>query len=149
MRISRNHSRAICALLIIIAFFIPAYGNISALDFLNLAIHSVNNDAELTLLDLVIVSIPLLLVPLTALLILYRSLQKRTLNSLLLGLPFFSLAFFMLLVSFDINKNVSGSGMLMLVRNMRFGFYVAASASLLLLFSQSRREALKTGPRHW
>ena len=149
MRITRNHSRAICASLIIMAFFIPAYGEVSALDFLNLAIHSASNDAELTLFDLIIVSVPLLLVPLAAILILFRSLRKRTLNSLLLGLPFFSLTFFIVLVSFDINQGTGSSGILNFFKNMRIGFYLAGLASLLLLFSHSRREALNAGSHRW
>lgn len=145
MRISRNHSRAICASLIIIAFFIPAYDNISALDFLHLAIYSVSNDAELTFVDLLIVSTPLLLVPLTAIIILYRSLQKKALHHLLLALPFFSLTFFLLLVSFDINKDLAGSGIVSLLKNMRTGFYLAALAALLLLLSPTQHESLDTG----
>jgi hypothetical protein len=149
MRITRNQSRAVCASIIIIAFFIPAYGEVSALGFLNLAIHSASNDAELTLFDLTIVLIPLLLIPLTAILILFRSLQKRTLNSLLLGIPFVSLIFFMLLVWLDINQGMESPGVLRFFKNMRLGFYLAGLASLLLLFSQSRREALNAGSRRW
>lgn len=149
MRISRNQYRAIYASLIIIAFFIPAYDNVSALGFLNLVIGSVGNDAELTLIDLVIILFPLLLVPITAVIILFRSLRKKALNSLLLGLPFFSLAFFILLLSFDINKDVSNPGVLGLIKDMSIGFYLACFASLLLLFSHSRRESLNAGSRRW
>ncbi|MBB1287214.1 hypothetical protein HRH25_22750 [Flavisolibacter sp. BT320] len=149
MRISRNQYRAFYASLIIIAFFIPAYDNISAVGFLNLAFGTVSNDDEMTMVDFIIISFPLLLIPLTALIILFKSLRKKALNSLLLSLPFFSLAFFMLLLSFDMNKEVNNSGIFSLIKNMGFGFYIVCLASLLLLFSQSRREALNSGSQRW
>lgn len=149
MRISRNQYRAFSAILIIIAFFIPAYENISGVGFLNLALGTVNNDDEMTMVDFIIISFPLLLIPFTALVILFKSLRKKALTSLLLSLPFFSLAFFMVLLSFDMNKDASHSGIFNLLKNMRFGFYIVCIASLLLLFSQSRREALNSGSRRW
>ncbi|HEV7331109.1 MAG TPA: hypothetical protein VGN63_08730 [Flavisolibacter sp.] len=149
MRISRNQYRAIYATLILIAFFIPAYDNISAVGFLNLALGTVNSDDEMTMIDFVIISFPLLLIPLTAIIILFKSLRKKSLNSLLLSLPFFSLTFFILLLSFDVNKEVNNAGIFSLLKDMTFGFYIACFASLLLLLSHSRREALNSGSRRW
>ena len=142
LRISRNLYRSVFAALLLVAFFIPAYGNISALDFLRLAIGVVNSDAELTLFDLVIVSLPLLLIPFAAGLILVRSLRKKGLNGLLLGLPFFSLLFFILLLSFDMNRHAGSLGVLGFLKELRIGFYLAGVASLLLLFSFTRSEAI-------
>lgn len=149
MRFTRNQYRALYASLIIVAFFIPAYNNISAAGFLSLALGTVKSDDEMTMIDFVIISFPLILILLTAFLILFRSLRKRSSTSLLLGLPFFSLAFFIVLLSFDVNKEVSNTGIFSLLKNMRYGFYIASFASLLLLFSHSRREALNSGNRRW
>lgn len=149
MRISRNQYRTLYASLIIIAFFIPAYDNISGAGFLNLAFGTVNRDDELTMVDFLIISIPLLLIPLTAFIILFKSLRKKSLTGLLLSLPFFSLVFFILLLSFDMNKEVNNAGIFSLLKNMRYGFYIASMASLFLLFSQSRREALNSGAPRW
>ncbi len=142
MRINRNKYRALYAALVLIAFFIPAYSNVSAFQFLFLAVGSITGESEITLLDLAVVLIPLLLVPLGAALILIRSVKKKPLNSLLLGLPFFSIAFFFLILSFDVNRQVNNTNAFGLLKQMSIGFYIAASASLFLLFSYSRREAL-------
>ncbi|NTS41527.1 MAG: hypothetical protein EOO10_24025 [Chitinophagaceae bacterium] len=149
MRFSRNQYRAIYASLIIVAFFIPAYNNISAAGFLSLALNTVRSDDEMTMIDFVIISFPLFLILLTALIILFQSLRKRTSTSLLLGLPLFSLAFFIVLLSFDVNKEVSNAGVFSLLKNMRYGFYIASLASVLLFLSHSRREALNSGQRRW
>jgi hypothetical protein len=145
MSFNRNRSRAIYAALLLLAFFIPAYNQVSAFRFLIQAVSSAGNDNEITLVDLLVVLLPLLLIPATALLILVKAVNKKPLNSLLLSLPFFSMSFFFLILSFDINRQASGSNALGLLKQMSPGFYLAAFASLLLLFSYSRREALNLG----
>ncbi len=142
MRLNRNHYRAIYAALVVIAFFIPAYGRISAFHFLLIAIDSVGADNEITIVDLVIVLLPFLFVHLTALIILLRAINNKPQNSLLFALPFFSIALFFLILSFDMNRQVNNTNVFGLLKEMSFGFYIAALASLLLLFSYSRREAL-------
>lgn len=147
MRFSRNQTRAIYAGLIIVAFFIPAHGDTSAFGFLKLAINSIGSDTELTVIDLMVFLIPLLLIPATATIVLVRALQNKALNSLLLGLPFFSLTFFFLIFSFDVNWQGAGGNALSLLLQMSIGFYTAVVASLLLLLSYSKREALNLSPR--
>lgn len=142
MRLHRNHYRAVYAGLIIAAFFIPAYNNISAFRFLWMAIGAINTDSELTFIDLTVVLIPLLLIPAASLVVFIRALKKKTQNSLLLSLPFFSLAFFFLILSFDMNRQVNSLNILELLKQMSVGFYIAAFASFLLLFTHSRRESL-------
>ncbi len=144
MSIKRNQYRAIFAVVVIVAFFIPAYNSVSAFQFLLLALGSLRNDSEITLVDLLVILLPLLLVPATALLILFQALNKRRVNSLLLCLPFFSMAFFFLIFSFDRVRQVSSFSVLNLLTEMRVGFYLAAFASLLLLFSYNRRESFNT-----
>jgi hypothetical protein len=142
MRLNRNQCRAVYAALIILAFFIPAYDQTSALHFLFLSVGTVGTDSEITLLDLGVILLPLLLVPFTAIVVLVKAVKKRPLNSLLLSLPFFSLAFFFLILSFDVSRQVNSTTVFSFVTQMRVGFYLAAFASLLLLLSYSRRESL-------
>jgi hypothetical protein len=130
------------AALIIIAFFVPAYGSTSAFRFFISAIDSVGSDSEITLMDIFIVLLPLLLVPLAAAIILFRAIRRMAPNSLLLGLPFFSIAFFFLILSFDVTRQVNNGNVFRLLKQMSVGFYIAILASLLLLMSYSRREAL-------
>jgi hypothetical protein len=145
MKVNRNQYRAIYAALLIIAFFIPAYDDVSAFQFSLLVLRSAGADNEITLLDLLVILLPLLLILLTAMLILFKAVNKRPLNSLLLCLPFFSIAVFFLLLLFDINRQIDGTSLLNLLTQMHIGFYVAGFASLLLLFSYSRRESLNLG----
>lgn len=145
MAVKRNQFRALYAILVIISFFIPAYNHFSAFQFLLLALSSLGAESEITLIDLLVILFPLLLIPFTALLILIRSLSKKPLNTLLLCLPFFSFSFFFLIFSLDMVRQVNSGNVLNLLTQMRIGFYLAAAASLLLLFSYSRRESLNLG----
>ncbi len=145
MRFNRHHSRSLYAALIITAFFIPAYNSDSAFRFLTMAIGSLSTDAEVTVLDLLVVILPLLLIPVACGMILFRSLKKMPVNTILLGLPFFSIVFFFLILSFDMNRQITTTNAFALLTQMSIGFYVAAAASLLLLCSYSRREALNLG----
>jgi hypothetical protein len=141
MRLNRNQYRAVCAVLIIVAFFIPAYRNVSAFNYLWLAINARTTDTELTLIDLAVVLLPLLLIPVAAIMVLVRALKRKTQNTLLLCLPLFSLFFFFLILSFDISRQVSNLNTLELLKQMSVGFYVAALASVFLLLTYSKREA--------
>lgn len=146
MRVNRYQYRAIYSALVIVAFFIPAYHHVSAFEFLFLAIGSIGIDSEITLVDLFVVLLPLLLIPAAALWILVKTIVRKPLNSVLLGLPFFSILFFFLILWFDRSRQVSSGNPLTMLTQMRVGFYLAAVASLLLLFSYSRRESLNLGP---
>lgn len=142
MRSSRNRCRMVYSALLLAAFFIPAYNNVSAYGFIGLAIASVKTDAEVTFLDALVILIPLLFIPLSALLILFRAFRKKPFNGLLLSLPLFFLLFFFFILSFDVNRQTSDADMIGLLKGMRFGFYIAALAAVLLLLSYSKRESL-------
>lgn len=131
--------------MVITAFFIPAYQSISAFRFLIMAIGTIGNDSEITLIDLLVILLPLLLIPATALLILIKAINKKPLNSLLLRLPFFSITFFFLILSLDMTRQVASNNVFDLLTKLSVGFYLAAFASLLLVFSFSRRESLNMG----
>lgn len=142
MRMSRNRYRMLYSALVIAAFFVPAYGRVSAFSFLGLAIGSVQADSEITFVDVFVVLLPLLFIPISALLIFYRALRQRPLSGLVLSLPLFFLLFFCLILSFDMSRQLNDVSTLGLVKEMSPGFYIAAFASVLLLFSYSKREAL-------
>jgi hypothetical protein len=144
---SRNRYRIIYSALLIAAFFIPAYSNVSAYRFIGLAIGSAQTDAEVTFMDALVILIPLLFIPLSALLILFRALRQKPINGLLLSLPLFFLLFFFLILSFDVNRETSNADMFGMLKDMRFGFYMAALTSVLLLFSYSKRESLNFDPK--
>ena len=94
MRLSRNRYRMIYSSLLIAAFFIPAYGGVSAFGFIRLAIGAVRTDSEVTLVDVLVIVLPLLFILLSALVILLRAVKRKPFNGLLLCLPFFFLLFF-------------------------------------------------------
>lgn len=98
-------------------------------------------------MDALVILFPLLFIPISALLILFRALRQKPVSGLLLSLPLFFLFFFFVIFSFDVNRETSNADMLAMLKDMRFGFYVAAMASVLLLFSYSKRESLNFGSR--
>lgn len=141
LRISRNTYRMMYSALLLATFFTPAYNNISGFHFIGLAFGTAQSDAEVTFVDLLVVVVPLLFVPLSALLILYRAARRRPFTGLLLALPLFFLLFFFLILSFDVNRQAANSGLFSFLRNMSLGFYMAACAAVLLLLSYSKRES--------
>lgn len=142
MVLNRSKCRAIFALLIIFAFFVPAYHSVSAFQFLFIALSALRADNEVTFIDLLVVLLPLLSIPLTALFIFIRTVINKPLNVLLLNIPFFSVTFFFLIFSLDMNRQSSSTTVFDLLPQMRIGFYLATLASLLLIFSYSREEAM-------
>jgi hypothetical protein len=141
MQFTRNRYRIIYSALVILAFFLPAYSNVSAFGFLRMALVAAKTDAELTYLDVLVVLLPLLFIPLSATMILFRAATRRRGNGLLLALPLFFLAFFVFILSFDISRQLGGS-LVSLVTLMRPGFYLGVLASLLLVLSYRRNETL-------
>jgi fatty-acid desaturase len=133
--------------LLIAAFFIPAYNHVSAFSFIGLAIGAVSTDSEVTFIDIMVVLLPLLFIPISACIILWRAFKHRPFNGLLLSLPLFFLLFFFLILSFDMNRQVNNVNAITLIKEMSIGFYLAALASVLLLFSYSKREALNLGSK--
>lgn len=142
MRLSRNKYRMIYSSLLIAAFFIPAYSGLSAFGFIRLAIGAVRTDAEVTIVDLLVIVLPLLFIFFSSLVILLRAIKRKPLNGLLLSLPLFFLLFFFLIISVDRSRQLTSTNLFNLMRDMSPGGYIAAFASVLLLFSYSRREAL-------
>jgi hypothetical protein len=65
-----------------------------------------------------------------------------------LAMPLFFIAYFFLILSFDMSRQMTNANAFSLLTQMSIGFYVATAASVLLLFSYSRREALNLGAGH-
>lgn len=144
---SRNRYRMLYSALLIAAFFVPAYNNISAFTFIGLALSAVRTDTEVTLIDLAVILLPLLFIPISGFIILYRAVKHKPFNGLLLSLPLFFLLFFFLILSFDMNRHLNNVNMIGLIKDMSVGFYLASLASVLLLLSYSKREALNYGSK--
>lgn len=141
MHISRNQYRMLNSALLIAAFFLPAYNNISAVQFIGLAIGTVQTDAEVSLTDLLLVLTPLLFIPVSAFIILLRAAMRKPTTGLLLSLPFLFLLFFSLLLSFDLSRQVTDPGLFSILKEVCPGYYISASAAVLLLLSYRRRES--------
>jgi len=133
--------------LLIAAFFIPAYGHVSAFGFLRLALGSIRTDTEVTYIDLLVILLPLIFIPISAVIILVRAAKQKPFNGLLLSLPLLFLAFFSLILSFDMNRQVNSTNVIGLIKDMSVGFYLASLASILLIFSYSKRESLNFGSK--
>lgn len=142
MRNTRNQYRMLFSALLIAAFFLPAYSHISAFGFIGLAINAVETDAELTLIDLSVVLLPLLLIPFSAIYIFWRAIRQKPLSGMLLSLPFAFFLLFTLVVSLDISRHLADTGPVGFVKEMRFGFYLAALAAILLLFTYRKRKSV-------
>jgi hypothetical protein len=133
--------------LLIAAFFIPAYNGISAFSFIGIALSAIKNDSDVTYVDLLVILLPLLSIPVSAGIILWRAAKRRHFNGILLSLPLFFLLFFFLILSFDMNRQINNVSAITLIKDMSVGFYIAALASVLLILSYSRREALNFGSK--
>ena len=80
--------------MIIIAFFVPAYNNISGFGFISLAFTESKKNGEITFTDILIIIVPLFALFLAALVILLRTVAYRPTRRLYLTLPLLFLFFF-------------------------------------------------------
>lgn len=138
-------SRLLFCILIIAAFFIPAYHNISALGFISLAFQEADKHADITFIDVLILITPLVFIPVTALVIMIRSVTYVPIRKTIIVLPFLLLVFFLAILSFSGNSNSYNLFASTILLNMQVGFYLAGAASLLLIFTKnhSRRHKRK------
>jgi glucan phosphoethanolaminetransferase (alkaline phosphatase superfamily) len=136
-----NKYRLPLAILNLISFFIPAYDNTSGFQFIGLAFAEAEARAEITLIDVLIIITPLIFIPVITLVVCIRSAMKARIRTTIIGLPLVLLVFFFVLLVFTgiaSNDHITASKLFF---SMEIGFYVAAIASLLLIFT-------KNGSRH-
>lgn len=127
--------RPLLCCLILIAFFIPSFENVSGLGYINHAFSEVRKSGEITRTDALITIIPLLLIPFFALIILIRSIRHMNTRKTYLALPFVFLCFFFAILFLTSGSTGSFSSFKVLFQ-MQIGFYLSAMASLLLVFTK-------------
>jgi len=131
MNNNKQMIRSILCLAIIAAFFLPwfKYGNGSGLD---LVIAKGENDNDTATM---IIRYSFLLIPFFALIVLIRSLNKKSSNFLLRLLPFLVTAILTTLFIIGITVNEgSGEELKGWLQILDYGLYISSFASLLLIF---------------
>lgn len=140
MPLLSNKSRLPLSVLLLIAFFIPAYNNVSAFTFIGLAFSEAKAQTEITFIDVLILITPLIFIPVIAVVILIRSVMQVRIRKSVTGLPLLLLLFFIALLSFTGNRSTLHFPVSKLLFGMQVGFYLTAIASLLLLFTKNKRK---------
>jgi hypothetical protein len=140
MKLLNNKSRLLFCSLIIAAFFIPSYNNISGFGFINLVLQEAKTPGEITLTDAVVIIIPLLFIPISALIVFIRSALHLPTRKTFISCPLLFLFFFFAVLVFsakNASADLSSPGNLL---DMQIGFYIAATASLFLIFTKNGRK---------
>lgn len=140
MKLLATQYRLFLPVLIIAAFFIPAYHNISGFNFISLALAEPKGHADISQTDALIIILPLVFIPLSALLIFIRSYLHLPTRMTVVVLPFLFLVFFIALLPFSRNINRSDLSFPKILFTMQIGFYVVAISSLLLIFTKNYRK---------
>lgn len=137
--ITTNARQLLCGV-IIAAFFIPAYNNISGFGFIDHAFSAVNSQNEITETDVLIIITPLLFVPFSALFILLRTASRISSRKTYLVLPLlFMLFFFGVIIISAANSSGQFSNPKVFFQ-MQPGFYIAGLASVLLIFTRNPKK---------
>lgn len=138
MKTSLAKSRmALCAL-ILLAVFLPAYNGYSAVSFIPLVLAEVSN-GEINLTDAAISIIPVLLVPVSAIVVGMFQLLRIPLRRVYVAMPLVFLLFFTgILFTAERSANPSSS-VFGLFKRAGLGFYLAYIACLLLPFTKNAK----------
>jgi uncharacterized membrane protein YhaH (DUF805 family) len=138
MRAIISKARYLLCCLIILAFFIPSYQNISGFSFIPLAFSAVEGQSEISSIDVFIAVVPLVLIPVSALAILVRTSLRKTTRKTIKALPLICLFIFTVILFMSL-RSISGGGRssLRILSHMQGGYYVVAVASLLLPFTKA------------
>lgn len=140
MKTLRKRARVILSTLILAAFFIPSYKGLNGFGFISVAFAETKTNHEITSTDVMILVIPLLLVPLTALGIWLATWLKISMRTIYTALPLICLFGFTAVLLMSAPKNSVGLSNGGLLLKMGFGFYVALLASLCLPFTQNPKK---------
>jgi hypothetical protein len=124
--------------LIILAFFLPSYQDISAFNFIPLAFSSADEQSEISSADVFIAVVPLVLIPLSALAIIILTSMRRVIRKTFKALPFICLAIFTFILFLSL-RTIEGSGMssLRTLSHLGVGYYLVAICSVFLPFTKS------------
>ena len=150
MKTLSQKARLLLCSLIILAYFIPSYNGISGFSFVSLAFSEPEVNSDITSTDVLILIIPLLFTPLSALVLLLISSLKIPARKIYMAMPLTGIVAF---VSILVLASGNGSGNfsnLSFLLQMGGGFYLALTASFLLPFTKNphrkRVKKRKTSP---
>ena len=133
-----TNARYTLCILNILAFFLPSYQSISALNFIPLAFATTNEKTEISSSDVFIAIVPLVLIPLSSLAIIVLTSLRRVIRKTFKALPFICLVIFTFILFLSL-RTIEGSGMssLRTLSHLGIGYYLAAICSILLPFTKS------------
>lgn len=142
-----TNGRPVLCSLILLAFFLPAYKNYSAFNFVPLAVNETSIGSGVTSTDVLMLLIPLLLVPVVAILFFILYAYRISIKPVYLAMPLVFASFFLLLFF----RGQGSSGSVLTVKELGAGFYLGAIAVALLPFTKdakkkSRRRRRKIQP---
>jgi hypothetical protein len=137
MRTLRKNARVILSTLVLAAFFLPSYQGISGFHFISLAFAETTTNSEITSTDVLILTLPLILIPLTALGILLVSWLQISIRKTFTALPLLCLAGFTFILAISSRNSSAGFNSLSFLLQMGIGFYLALAASLVLPFTKN------------
>lgn len=121
---------------ILLSFFLPAYAHYTAMQFISLVLSSVNKAYEITTTDAVVAIGSLLLIPLSALVLVFRGALRLSTRRVYVAMP---LIFFLFFAGILFTNLSAMSPSFNAFAATGPGFYVACIAALLLLFTKSPR----------
>ena len=140
MKFITTKARLLLCGVIIAAFFIPAYQNISGFTFINYAFSEAKSNSEITEMDVLITIVPLLFIPLSALFILVRARLYLVTSKIYLALPLLFMLFFFGIIYLSERNSASGFSSPATFFYMQPGFYIMILASLLLIFTKTYKK---------
>ncbi|HUC79641.1 MAG TPA: hypothetical protein VMR70_01945 [Flavisolibacter sp.] len=135
MNALRKKARLLLCTLILLSFFLPAYRGVSGFGFIPLAFDEVTKSHELTMIDVVILLVPLVLIPVSAAGIGIASWLRIPVRKTFAAFPLLCLlAFICLLLMSSGGSGFSGTSLL---SQMGVGFYLALPATAYLPFTKN------------
>lgn len=137
MKTLRRKARVILSTLICIVFFLPAYNGVSGFRFVSLAFSEVATNRELTQTDVLILVVPLVLVPLTALAIALISWLRISLQKIYTAMPLLCFLSFMAILLMSAGNGSSSFSKGTILSQMGLGFYLTLLAAAYLPFTKN------------
>lgn len=137
MKTLQNKGRWVLCLLIIAAFFLPGYNGYSGYQFVSASFEEVAQLSGVTSTDVVIAVVPLVMIPVTALVLWLFVAVRFPIRRIYVGLPLLFLLFFTgILLAAEKNGQPVSSPFAILAR-LEVGFYTALLCSLLLPYTRN------------
>lgn len=140
MKFIKTKARVLLCVVITAAFFIPSYNGISGFSFINRAFSETVTNSEITETDVLITIIPLLFIPLSALMILICAWLQVTTRKIFLALPLLFMLFFFGILYLGASNSSDGFSSPGVFLRMQPGFYIAGLASLLLIYTKNYKK---------